>query len=510
MASREVELKLRMTAAADGILRRDPVIHRNKLGRARSRSLFAVYFDTPDLALRSAGTALRIRQEGGGRVQTFKAKPSDGEPGGGVGLQTRIEIEVPTHRTTPDLALIANDEARRKVETLVGEKPLEPVFTTDFKRTLWDIAIGDSVIELALDRGAIRSGKREAQIHEAELELKSGQAKDILVLAKLLLQRVDFRVMGESKATRGYRLFTNETQVPVKAVDAPVEPTDTAWQALVAMLGETTGQMFANEAIVLDGRDPEGVHQARIAVRRARALLSAFRPVLRKKARRRLAKRLGWMQAALGPARDWDVFLDETLDPLIAEHPDNAALKAFRKKACRARTDAYDQARAAIHSRDYAKLQLALIGFAFTTHPAAQKTPARTFAHDLLLERVAAVRRLAGDDPRSLPETDQHALRLELKKLRYAAEFFRPLHGRTSKPLISTTKKLQDCLGALNDAVVARGLVESLATAGRPIDTKVALLIDETFSARVAAGLEDLNGLWAKFRRLEPYWDAVP
>jgi CHAD domain-containing protein len=48
-----------------------------------------------------------------------------------------------------------------------------------------------------------------------------------------------------------------------------------------------------------------------------------------------------------------------------------------------------------------------------------------------------------------------HALRIEFKKLRYTAEFFREVLGKEAKAIINDIKNLQDHLGDLNDAQVA-------------------------------------------------------
>src|SRR5205085_11051528 len=56
-------------------------------------------------------------------------------------------------------------------------------------------------------------------------------------------------------------------------------------------------------------KDPEYVHQLRVATRRADAALNIFEACLPKKVQKAARKRLKRMRQAAGAARDWDVFL---------------------------------------------------------------------------------------------------------------------------------------------------------------------------------------------------------
>src|SRR4051812_43428548 len=57
-------------------------------------------------------------------------------------------------------------------------------------------------------------------------------------------------------------------------------------------------------------KDPENVHQLRVATRRAGAALRIFRHCLPAKIFKRARKRLRRLRRAAGEVRDWDVFLD--------------------------------------------------------------------------------------------------------------------------------------------------------------------------------------------------------
>ena len=66
-----------------------------------------------------------------------------------------------------------------------------------------------------------------------------------------------------------------------------------------------------------------------------------------------------------------------------------------------------------------------------------------------------------------MPDTDRHRLRVEAKKLRYAADFFVPLFrrkkaGKPRRGFFKALLQLQDSLGILNDLAVAAAGHDSL------------------------------------------------
>ena len=205
--------------------------------------------------------------------------------------------------------------------------------------------------------------------------------------------------------------------------------------ALFAAVQETAlAQIAANRAGVLRSEDPEYLHQLRVGLRRLRAALRAFRALLPKKGAERLARRTRRAMRKLGDARDWDVFIAW----LESEAPPRALLHAARRQRDRAKA----AARAAI-----SRMEL---------EPLAAKRhskPVKAFA-------AASLGRLEGKARKQARRMDwhdageRHVLRIRVKRLRYASEFF----GRRRGGL----ERLQDVLGELNDVEVARRLLRAL------------------------------------------------
>jgi triphosphatase len=87
-----------------------------------------------------------------------------------------------------------------------------------------------------------------------------------------------------------------------------------------------------------------------------------------------------------------------------------------------------------------------------------------------LLDRLAAKVERRGRKIRHRTETELHALRKSLKKLRYGIDFLRPVfHPAPLKSYLHDCKKLQKTLGDINDTLTATALAERAGRATRPM-----------------------------------------
>ena len=221
-----------------------------------------------------------------------------------------------------------------------------------------------------------------------------------------------------------------------------------------AWIAEQLDELHVHGEVALEGADPEGVHQLRVAVRRIRAVLKAARfddgGVL-------LAE-LRWFFGELGPLRDLDVLLDRFRGDTDGFSPEE--MVAFERLLKGLRTErgvARRRVTRALRGKRYGRL---LETLAVTdVHPAAEK------GVDLVAEVARPYRKLrkavliAGPDP---ADEVLHDLRIRGKKLRYAAELAAPTGGKPVRRLVKATKRLQDVLGEHQDACVAETRVRGL------------------------------------------------
>ena len=114
--------------------------------------------------------------------------------------------------------------------------------------------------------------------------------------------------------------------------------------------------LMSNERVLSETRDPEVVHQMRVAMRRLRAAISLFKDVLADERRDAIRSELKWISNELGAARDLDVFIAKTLEPVRKKHPDEPGLEFLVRSFQEQREQAYDRALAAVASQRFRTL----------------------------------------------------------------------------------------------------------------------------------------------------------
>lgn len=509
---REIELKLEIEPSALPRLARHPRIRASAQGRARTRQLHTVYFDTEDLALARNGLELRIRQADRSFRQTVKAEAS--ERGA---LFDRVESECAVEGDAPQVDRIPEPALRERVWRTVAGRPLAPVFETHVRRTRRLLREGDDELELCQDVGEVVAGGVRQAICELELEVRQGSPAFAFDLALELLGSVELRPARGSKAARGYALVTGERARPRKAGRIRLDDQALLHEALAAIVTDCLAQIRANEVPAAESVDPEGVHQLRIGVRRLRSALRLFGPLLPRPQVEALNGELRWLAWELGPARDLDVFVEELIGPLARSHPDDPALKTLRDEACGLREEARQQVRAALASARYTRLVLGLGHWlaraAWTDQALSEESarlflPADTYACELL-ERLHRKTRRLGRRLADASIEERHRLRIRAKRLRYAAEFFRGLHpGKRARRYLRRLSALQDVLGELNDVATAdRVLAELLSRVDpAPVNWHAAGFVAGWKGHTAERRLETVERLWERFEAAGRFW----
>jgi triphosphatase len=394
---------------------------------------------------------------------------------------------------------------------------LQPVFATDFKRTTWQLEpTAGTEIEFCLDRGAISAGTAQVPISEIELELKSGTPEQLLKFALRLLEMVPLRLEPASKAERGYALVSGLIGAPVKAATPALQPAMTVAQAFRTVVFSCIAHLQANERGQLETDDPEYLHQARVALRRLRSALSVFNRAFPRALFEELVVELRWLGSCLGPARDWDVFATETLLVVCTAFPSEPGLHWLTERTAELRSAADWGARAAVASARYTVLLLKLTG-TFLREPwqelvdddaaALRALPLAELAAGVLERRHRKVLK-RGHGLRELDPVGLHALRIEIKKLRYAVDFFAALYSKGEvREYLSALADLQELLGGLNDAVTVERLLEPLRESNGAGQWLEALgLIRGWAACGSRTRLDQLGDAWQHFRDCEAFW----
>ncbi len=505
---REIELKLAGSPEALETLRSADLIARHARNQGVTRRLDAVYYDTPDRLLDRNGLSLRVRRSGKRHVQTLKRSGS-GDP------LSRDEWEVALPDGALDLALLPLAEIGEPLASLSAGQ-LAPVFATRIRRRLRRLDYAGALIEIAFDDGTIEAGEKSLPVNEVELELKEGEAAALYELGLALLDIAALQVETQSKSARGYGLAFSRLPRAVKAKPIEIGAHDNADAAIAAILGNTYRQLLGNLAPVAAGSGPEGVHQMRVSLRRLRSALSvlkrevaspAFAPIGQE------AKRLGHV---LGPARNWDVFITQTVPDIEADGLGDSGLSVLRtaaephqaesyaavlKRLANPQTSRFLLSFGALIERRGWRNGLASEAMAVLAEPAADfGSRVLTRTHRKALKR--------GRGFGSLHPEARHQLRLALKKLRYTAEFFLPLHdGAPARRYLARLSRLQEALGLANDAATTHELLADLRRGKAGPDLHFAAGAVHGWQSRqtIEAGRK-LKQRWRKFEAATPFW----
>ncbi|MCM0021822.1 MAG: inorganic triphosphatase, partial [Tagaea sp.] len=340
----EIELKLAMPAEAFSTLARDPKLLALVGTAPGSRKRYVTtYFDTPDRRLAEAQLALRVRRDGRRRIQTVKTAAQPATAGLARGEWEREIVGEAPVIDDAWLTEIGDKTVRKLLAKPKVRGRLSALFTTDFRRQAWRVRYGVSDIELALDKGEIAAGRGTSPIAEVELELKSGDPTDLYGLAREIAGIVPAVVESRSKAERGYALLAKRTSEhrAVRARPLALRAEASVADAFMQIGRGCFRHLRANESLVRGKPFLDGVHQLRVALRRLRSALTAFRDVLPEDERKRMSEELRWIASACGQARDWDVFRSELLKPLTDHIADDPALAGVAAAAERMRKAAY-------------------------------------------------------------------------------------------------------------------------------------------------------------------------
>lgn len=478
-------------------------------GKPQTRHLVSTYFDTPDLRLMRNRVALRVRQDGDRRIQTVQVAVADGGPA------VREDWQGDIAGDTPDLSLLDDRRLRKLLRPKKIEGRLAPKFVADIKRRIWPLSRNNSQLELAVDVGEITGAGGKLAVCEAQLGLKSGSIGDVYALARELRQSVPLVVEPRSKAERGYALVADSPPEPQRSTPIALDQDATLGEVFLKIGRSGLHQLRANEACMRAGRDPEAVHQYRVALRRLRSAFTTFRSAIPAAERRSIADDLRWLGRQFGRARELDVFITDLLAAISDNLPDDPAIDALARLADKARSDAYRRAHIVLDSPRYADLLLGLeawweSGPWTTPDDPVWGAPALPFARVALRRLHRKLARLGGR-LEDLSEEELHDFRLRGKKLRYASEFFRGLfREKTVAPYIAALAAMQDHLGSLNDSATTRQLLAELDQRRRGIDpelrARAAGVITGWISARVQSDLKSLPEAWSAFIETPPFW----
>jgi CHAD domain-containing protein len=447
--------------------------------------LEAVYYDTVHMRLIRAGLTLRKRIGGSDAGWHLKIP---------AGTDAREELHFPlgtANTPPPELVRLTLGYARTV--------PLVPVARIVTKRASWRLVdeAGTDLAELTDDHVEAENLSSSTKDHWRELEVELAADVDgaLLEQAERLL-----RDAGLRRAPHGSKL----ARALGRPVDGPREPDGSAGDVLVGYLARQVDALLRQD--LLTRRDaPDAVHQMRVATRRLRAALRAYRTLLDRERVDRIRAELSWLAGRLGPARDLEV-MDEHLNHEIAELPGELVLGPVAARLTRYFSPARAQAQRDVADTLATRRYFALLDRLdrLVTDPPLTQAAGRP-AEAELPRHVRKTYVRAAQAVANVDGTDEalHEVRKAAKRVRYATEVAVPAIGKPADELRKRAREVATVLGEHQDSVVVRPVLRQLgiqAHQARESEFTFGLLYERE-RARGADATERFGPAWARLAK---------
>jgi len=520
----------------------DVVPERGATGAGTVRT---TWLDTFDWRLHKAGLTLEyVPRRGGSELRLSGAGP-DPDP-----AKAATQLVTGWQSSRPHLlAALAGGAVGTRVAGLVAPRALIPVVATSTVTAVYRLLNedGKTVARLLVARPSVVGELSPGAATPSTPRDGSGQPS-IPLPPRLTIAEVRGYLGQARRATRLVAAVPGSGQAtaPLVAdalravgrrpgdysnkVDAAISAGMPARAAAAAILLRLLDTIEANVDGTLKDIDTEFLHDLRVSVRRSRSALKLFGDALGL-ARKELAffaAEFKWVGDLTTPTRDLDVHLldfEETARGLAAAKPDDlepfrAYLEQRRRKEFRALVRGLRSARFTGLTREWrARLDAIQQG---NEGPARVRRgrsgqiqgAAGGTAGLLAAERTrvafAKVARRGATITADTPAESLHDLRKRCKELRYALEFFAPLHEPVGyAKVVGDLKRLQDCLGEFQDTEVQIGEIRVLAAAmlaahEAPAVTLLAMgEVTAGLAARQRAARADFERRFAAFADLD-------
>lgn len=423
-----------------------------RCGAAQEQQLETVYYDTSDLRLAKHDASLRFRKDEGWTLK--------------LPLDTHGQTLVRTEHLFQSPSDVIPPEALDLVQAFARRAPLGPVARLRTLRRHVPLLdpVGGALGEIVDDRvSVIQSGRPVATFHEVEVEL-ADDAPDELLDDVVQVMTGRGAIAGEVQPKLLRALGPRAAEVTEARAAAP-GPKAPVTELVRCALATSVWQLVRHDSGIRLGSDSEQVHQARVATRRLRSDLRAFRPFLEEDWASSLRDELKWVGGALGAVRDAEVLL-ERLNSRTAALPAQDRPVAGHLLSCLAEELALKRAELLVILRSDRYLDL-LDRLADAMQQPVFAALAREPTRSALLRLVRKPWRKLRATVRSLPaepeDTDLHGVRIQAKRCRYTAEAAAPVGGRAAVRFVAACRQLQDVLGEHQDAVVAQGWLRQTA-----------------------------------------------
>jgi CHAD domain-containing protein/uncharacterized protein YjbK len=505
----EVELKLLLP----GRVAETPIMNLLRQNKYNVQKMDTVsnidtYMDTSDWALMKNKLSLRYRLSNNTAMYTLK---SIGPMENGIANRMENEIKLKNPVRTP--AEISSKTLRKQVKSLIfPRKLLEQIVIRTNRRPYLVESPEGTKFELDFDKSnfsasALEKPRRAYQYHQLEVEVIDGTASALKEVEKLLSDNFGYVPATSSKlqsAMTSLKVKPLIKKVPQKFIVNLDDRLDVALKKILSIEFHWFQQQLPG---AISDRDPEFVHQARVATRRMRSALILFHNSLPESTAGYLEGRLKWLGGLFGEVRDLDVFiinLTNYKDKL--ESFPKAERKTLEGVVIKRRRIPLNALKEALKSRRFQNFERRLKEFLEAPCVDCPELPlGMKKIYEVAPPNVTTKFESVIDQGHKisikseLPEF--HCLRIQVKRLRYALEFMAPAYGNSLDNVILQTVRLQDNLGEIQDTVFNQKLIKRILKdcKGKLLDDQLIFILGEIYQLQGEIARERqkaFNDLW--------------
>lgn len=449
------------------------------------RLLTSTYYDTSQYDLAQARITLRHRVERGKQAWQLKLPL----------MKNRQEVEIVDRQSRPPTTF------RDLLFLHLGRRRLVPVATLRVWRAGIRVYIDHAPIaDVTLDSVAVlKNGAMLHRFRELEIEQVNGNNSTLPDLEDQLRRAGAQDHDGRPKLFRALSLLAPDLE-PSPAAEAP-PVAHVKWA-----LARHTRWLLAHDPGARLGREPESLHQMRVATRQLRAILRAARPLLVPEWADSLQDELRWLGQLLGPARDLDV-------QLAYFRGESAALDARDRKPLAEFIAHLEAERSKIHGVLLSELTSARYLDLIRRLQQAKHDPivveTTITLHDLAKGAFTKLRKAIQHLGPSPSNPRLHEIRIKTKRARYAAQLAELADGKAVTRFIKTAGAVQDVLGMHQDAIQAEAHVRAFLKHSTNVRAAfVAGRMVERQRERREEAKKNMHPLWKKLlKRGEKAWE---
>ncbi len=399
--------------------------------------LTSTYFDTSQYDLAHAGITLRRRVERGKQAWQLKLPL----------MKDRLEVELVDRRPLPPTLF------RDLLFLRLRQHELLPVATLRVWRAGIHVRMDHAPVALVtIDQvSVIKDGAVLQRFRELEIEQVNGEDSTLPDLERQLRRAGADDHDGRPKLFRALSLAVSNPERP-PASDAP------ALDHVRWALARHARWLFAHDPGARLGREPESLHQMRVATRQLRAVLRAAKALMIPEWVDSLRKELRRLGRLLGPARDLDVQLAYfRQESIVLEARDRRPLTPFIAHLEAQRNKAQEVLLNELKSARYLDLVRRLQEAPHDPTAVESTMTLRDFAKQEFSKLEKAIHQ-AGH---AANNATIHKIRIKTKRARYAAELAEPAVAKQATRFINKARAVQDILGMHQDAIQAEAYIRA-------------------------------------------------